>query len=289
MQTQKEQIKEFYDHAGDAFDESYDLDGPLYPSNLIRAQHTIEVLKQRNVPTVLDAGCGTGVVSAMMHEAGLEVTGFDFAPSALQKARERWDERGLNPEAFTVDDIESMQYSDHQFDAAIVMGALTHPIDHTKALSELHRVVSPGGTIVVELRNKLFSLFTANMFTGQMMKEMMPVGSELSRHVTIAIDEMYRGGITWHDTQGTMIEAQYKTFFDIPHVWKNPLTIHEEYHAAHFHIDELLFFHWHIAPPRFEDRDAKEFRRASLEMEKYPRDWRGLFMCSAFLVVATAT
>jgi SAM-dependent methyltransferase len=49
----------------------------------------------------IDLGCGAGRVSLELAEAGFAVTGVDFSPVALAKAREAAERRGLGPERVT--------------------------------------------------------------------------------------------------------------------------------------------------------------------------------------------
>ena len=46
----------------------------------------------------------------------------------------------------------------------------------------------------------------------------------------------------------------------------------------------MLFYHYHALPPMLEAAAPELFRRASVAMED-PRDWRGHFMASAFVLV----
>jgi hypothetical protein len=47
---------------------------------------------------------------------------------------------------------------------------------------------------------------------------------------------------------------------------------------------QVLFYHFHALPPMLEQAAPALFRRASVAMEN-PRDWRGHFMASAFVLV----
>ena len=49
---------------------------------------------------------------------------------------------------------------------------------------------------------------------------------------------------------------------------------------------EILFYHYHALPPMLEASIPKTFRASSLELES-PRDWRGHFLASAFILKAT--
>jgi hypothetical protein len=52
---------------------------------------------------------------------------------------------------------------------------------------------------------------------------------------------------------------------------------------AGFRNVEVLFYHYHCLPPMFERVMPEDFRKQSVAMED-PRDWRGYFMASAFIV-----
>jgi SAM-dependent methyltransferase len=56
----------------------------------------------------IDLGCGTGSNAVFLARHGFEVTGVDFASSAIDKARQRADEAGVTVE-FVVDDLTTMQ------------------------------------------------------------------------------------------------------------------------------------------------------------------------------------
>ena len=72
-----------------------------------------------------------------------------------------------------------------------------------------------------------------------------------------------------------------------PATFHNPLEVPALFTAAGFEDVSVIPFHYHAAPPILEKNDATAFREGSLAMENDPSGWRGLFLCSAFLVKAT--
>ncbi|MFJ7911019.1 class I SAM-dependent methyltransferase [Kitasatospora sp. NPDC096204] len=100
---------------------------------------------------VLDAGCGAGVVArAMAVRFGLEVTGVDvldfhLAEARRLSARARMDGRT----AFRFGDFHRLPFGDGEFDGAYSMETLVHSYDPSRALAELHRVLRPGGRLVL--------------------------------------------------------------------------------------------------------------------------------------------
>jgi len=67
----------------------------------------------------------------------------------------------------------------------------------------------------------------------------------------------------------------------------NPLVLGRQFSQAGFVQVRTLFYHFHCLPPMVSGEISMLFREQSLAMESDPEDWRGYFMASAFVVVAT--
>jgi SAM-dependent methyltransferase len=95
---------------------------------------------------VLDAGCGSGRLSAALRERGAVVTGFDSSAGMLELARRR-----LGPDAdLRVADLGSpLPFGDGAFDDVIACLVLHYLQDWTAPLAELRRVLKPGGRLIV--------------------------------------------------------------------------------------------------------------------------------------------
>lgn len=101
---------------------------------------------------VLDLGSGTGVVAlrAAAIATGGQVTGVDHSEGMLVQARRKSEALGLgNRATFLKMDAEALAFPDASFDAAVSLYVLLHLPDPLAALRELHRVVRPGGRVVV--------------------------------------------------------------------------------------------------------------------------------------------
>ncbi|MFJ6621606.1 methyltransferase domain-containing protein [Kitasatospora sp. NPDC091335] len=100
---------------------------------------------------VLDAGCGAGVVArAMAVRFGLRVTGVDvldfhLAEAKRLSARARMGERTV----FRWGDYHRLPFGDGEFDGVYSMETLVHSPDPSRALAEFHRVLRPGGRLVL--------------------------------------------------------------------------------------------------------------------------------------------
>jgi hypothetical protein len=164
-----------------------------------------------------------------------------------------------------------------------VIGAFTHPVDTTKALRHLWDVLKPGALLVVELRNELFDLFTANEFTIRSLRRWLPSSLLVEEALANLEQRTYR---RLPIPPRSEAQVAHEQFFSVPSVWRNPFTVDAEYQAAGFSVMEKCGFHWHVVPPAFESLDPAAFRAESLALEKHPLDWRWHFMCSAFLLTA---
>jgi len=114
---------------------------------------------------VLDWGCGYGQVSNLLHEAGLDVTAFDYRPDAAEGPRpmERYPHLSvwLSPESWR------LPFADESFDAVLSCGVLEHVAEPDRSLDEIRRILRPGGTFYVyKLPNRTSYLEAVARRTG---------------------------------------------------------------------------------------------------------------------------
>jgi SAM-dependent methyltransferase len=95
---------------------------------------------------VLDVGCGTGHLSRAIVERSIpnEVRAIDFAPTYIDYAKRRNQDPRI---VFDVGDACAMQFADHTFDRALSLLVLHFVPQPDRAISEMRRVVKPGGVV----------------------------------------------------------------------------------------------------------------------------------------------
>ncbi|MCC6875709.1 MAG: class I SAM-dependent methyltransferase [Sandaracinaceae bacterium] len=100
---------------------------------------------------ILEAGCGSGYGLSLLSErfAPSRLAGFDLMPEQIELARKRMRPGGPSVE-LAVGDITRVAHEDASFDAVFVFGILHHVSAWRDALKELHRVLAPGGVLLVE-------------------------------------------------------------------------------------------------------------------------------------------
>jgi ubiquinone/menaquinone biosynthesis C-methylase UbiE len=95
---------------------------------------------------VLDAGCGSGPLSAARRDRGAVVAGFDSSAKMLELARRRL---GDDADLRVADLDRPLPYPDGAFDDVIACLVLHYLQDWTAPLAELRRVLTPGGRLIV--------------------------------------------------------------------------------------------------------------------------------------------
>ena len=111
----------------------------------------IDGLRLRPGTKVLDVGCGVGtdtvVLATRVGSVG-QATGVDFSETLIAEAVRRT--AGLKVSAvFEVGDAQALRFPDGAFDAVRTERMLMHVPDAKRALSEMARVLSPGGRMAV--------------------------------------------------------------------------------------------------------------------------------------------
>jgi demethylmenaquinone methyltransferase/2-methoxy-6-polyprenyl-1,4-benzoquinol methylase len=127
---------------------TYDLLNHLLSANLDRAwrRDVARRLELAGTERCLDACTGTGDLAQALLDAGArEVVGSDFAPEMLERARRKLGDRA----ALVVADTTRLPFPGESFDVATVGFGVRNLEDLDAGLSELHRVLRPGGRLAV--------------------------------------------------------------------------------------------------------------------------------------------
>lgn len=96
---------------------------------------------------VLDYGCGSGYGIASLAELAGEVHGVDVADEAIGYARRHYQRSNLNFELVEVG--KPLPFADTTFDVVLSFQVLEHIRDTDRYLSEVRRVLAPGGYLLL--------------------------------------------------------------------------------------------------------------------------------------------
>ncbi|WP_144122670.1 class I SAM-dependent methyltransferase [Catellatospora sichuanensis] len=95
---------------------------------------------------ILDAGCGSGPLSAALRAKGAVVTGFDVSAAMVDLARQRL---GEDADLHVADLSEPLPFADAEFDDVVASLVLHYLQDWSGPLAELRRVLKPGGRLII--------------------------------------------------------------------------------------------------------------------------------------------
>lgn len=91
---------------------------------------------------LLDVGCGSGEKIKFMRDMGWQAEGVDIDPVAVSSARAKGLQVRLGP-------LEGHNYPDNYFDAITMSHLIEHVYNPLGLLIECHRILKPGGRLVV--------------------------------------------------------------------------------------------------------------------------------------------
>jgi ubiquinone/menaquinone biosynthesis C-methylase UbiE len=146
---------QFYDGLADTYHALY----PDWGSAVMAQAQALDRLLQRwhsGSADIADVACGIGTQLIGLARLGHRVTGSDISAHALRRARRECAAAGIRA-ALTVADMRCLPLRDSCADAVVCAdNALPHLLDDRDvlaALSQMRRVLRPGGTAIVTIRD----------------------------------------------------------------------------------------------------------------------------------------
>lgn len=100
----------------------------------------------------LDIATGTGDLAIQMAEKipGVKITGLDISPGMLEVGKQKIAGKGLGSQIeMVIGDSEALPFEDNSFDAITVAFGVRNFENLEKGLSEIYRVMKPGGLFMV--------------------------------------------------------------------------------------------------------------------------------------------
>jgi SAM-dependent methyltransferase len=150
MNTQAAAIRRYFDAASEDYARSRAEDYSFVAQKRI----ALDFLPARLV-RVLDIGCGPAVLADPLLERADEYCGIDLSPQMIAHgaARMAGHPRGSRC-TLCVGDAEALAFPDGSFDAVVALGLLEYLPSYERALSEICRVLRPGGVAALAVPNR---------------------------------------------------------------------------------------------------------------------------------------
>lgn len=156
-----------------------------------------QLLTKHHVKTVLDLTCGTGSQVFYLHNHGYTVTGSDFSPSLIKRAKQKAQQQQKNI-TFLDGDMRNIQVG--KFDAVITIfnaiGHLTKP-DFEKALQNIYNNLNNKGIYIFDIFN--LTAITNNTINDFKMDVKSVVNGVKIRHRQHSEIDRKNGLLTSHD------------------------------------------------------------------------------------------
>ncbi len=148
--TAPDEVRRRYDDWAGEYDQTLHAWGYDAPNRAVALFASRLHGGDREPVTILDAGCGTGLVGAALRDAGVpgRIVGIDLSAASLELARER----AVYDELAEVDMQRPLPFGDRSFDGALCVGVLSYVPDTASIWRELARVVRPDGVVVCTQR-----------------------------------------------------------------------------------------------------------------------------------------
>lgn len=110
----------------------------------------LEIMRPASGASILDAGCGVGSHLVRFARRGFECTGVDISATILEQAAVNVSRNQAGDHVrLTCQALEELAFASASFDAVHCRGVLMHIPDWKRALTELIRVLKPGGRIAI--------------------------------------------------------------------------------------------------------------------------------------------
>ena len=149
-----DEIRDFFDEA--AIDRNVSIARNLVVEyeQITRSQMVLSMVAPEPGERVLDGGCGNARDLIELFGLGCRCTGIDYSPNMVEEARQELAKHDITDVTLEVGDLTDLQFPDESFDKVFASEVLEHIPDYRKAISEMARVVKPGGTVVVTTPNR---------------------------------------------------------------------------------------------------------------------------------------
>ena len=199
----------------DKFDELaqrwWDPAGPQKALHALNPARLGYVAERASLPgaAVLDVGCGAGLLSEAMAEAGAHVTGIDLAPNLLKVARLHGLETSIKVDyrEIAVETLAAEQPA--SFDVVTCMEMLEHVPDPAAIIDACARLLKPGGRLFVSTLNRTPAAFALAIVGAEYVARLLPKGTHQYRDF-IKPAELARwlraAGLELEDVSGLMYE-----------------------------------------------------------------------------------
>ena len=143
-----------YDEWASTYNDDVGHEAQNYVAPMIVAQNAFNLLNNPAISTILDAGCGTGLVGQALALLGAKnIDGLDLSPAMLKEA----SKAGIYQDLAQANLTQPIQKEDNSYDIVTCVGTFTSGhVGPDPALREIIRVTKKGGFVVATILEEVW-------------------------------------------------------------------------------------------------------------------------------------
>ena len=159
--------------------EWWNLDGEfktLHHINPIRLQFMQKHVNLES-KTIIDVGCGGGILAESMAQAGADVSAIDLAPQSIEVAKLHLYESGLRVNYECINLEIKADLATNQFDILTCMEMLEHVPDPNAIIANCYRLLKPGGWAFFSTINRNLKSYALGVIAAEYVLKLLPKGT----------------------------------------------------------------------------------------------------------------
>ena len=149
---------------------------PLHDINSLRLNYIDKAVTLKG-KTVLDVGCGGGILSESMAERGAKVTGIDLGEKALKVAQLHSLESGVAVDYQLISVEKLAEQQPASFDVVTCLEMLEHVPDAASVVAACAKLVKPGGKVFFSTINRNPKAYLFAVIGAEYVLNMLPRGT----------------------------------------------------------------------------------------------------------------
>lgn len=154
-ESRQKEFRDYYDESGyfEKFEDHYGTRDSKF--NLYARRYIFSIYYPQPGQRIADLGCGWGNISLTLQRAGFDLYGVDYSVKSVEICKQSARELGLDPDRYICGDVSALPFGDGSFDVIYTAGVVEHlfPDIHDRFVREAHRILAPGGVLVIGTPN----------------------------------------------------------------------------------------------------------------------------------------
>jgi 2-polyprenyl-3-methyl-5-hydroxy-6-metoxy-1,4-benzoquinol methylase len=288
-------VSAHYDGSAASYADQYDAEklwtNEEYPANYFRLELVKRLIRAAGSGSIYELGCGEATpLVRLAADLAVRVAGSDLSPEMVRLAQTYLEAASLDPASVSLLDAEDAlalgaeQEQRGQFDTVMALGVIPHIRDDAAFVASMDGFLRPGGQLLLQFRNSLFSMFTFNRLTKEFILDelLAPVPSAIKALVSSDLDQRLAV-----DKPPVRTRPTGDGYDEILSRFHNPFELADVVRSQGYSDIRFHWYNYHPAYPMLAGSiDAREYRQAQMDLEG-DSSWRGMFMCSAGVIEAT--